>query len=271
MKIDIISDIHLDFWISPKNNQMKQYKNIEFFIKNKLSIKKGEVLFIAGDIGHYNKQNKIFIELLSKLYKRLFITWGNHDLYLITGNIRKKYKTSLDRMFEFMQDCNSLENVIFLNGEVIEYNNCKIFGSGLWYKAKNLKKWQQSMSDASYIVMNDGYFDFDIDSYGKKRKYHFNPNKLYETELLKLKNLKSADIILSHVPPLLPPQKNQDPYDCYYHFNGEKFIEKFKTKLWIFGHLHNSYDFYYKNTRFISNALGYPNENKEFKVKRVTL
>ena len=271
MQVDIISDIHLDFWVSPKENQAKQCKKIEHFIQEKLALNKSEVLFIAGDIGHYNNQNKIFIEFLSSYYKKIFLTWGNHDLYLISNSARKKYKNSLNRLAKFMQYCNSLENVHFLNGECIEYKNYKIFGSGLWYKAKNLKNWQQSMSDASYIVMNDGYLDFDIDSYGKKKIYRFNPNKLYEAELLKLKNLKSADIILSHIPPLLPPQKKQDLYDCYYHFKGEKFIKQLKAKLWIFGHLHKSYDFYYQNTRFISNALGYPKENKEFKIKRVTL
>ena len=55
MKIDILSDLHFDYYFNQENtieDIRNFYKSI--FKKNNRTL--GEVLIIAGDLGHNNKQ-----------------------------------------------------------------------------------------------------------------------------------------------------------------------------------------------------------------------
>ena len=75
MRLDIMSDIHLDFYAK---NKMKIKKFIELLVKTKEN-NNFDVLIIAGDIGHYNEDNIFFLELISKYYKKVFVTWGKNS------------------------------------------------------------------------------------------------------------------------------------------------------------------------------------------------
>lgn len=73
MIIDIISDIHLDFYA--RFNQVKT----ESFVKKIINTKKDktfEVLVIAGDIGHYSDDNLYLIKLLSQFYEKNIYNMG---------------------------------------------------------------------------------------------------------------------------------------------------------------------------------------------------
>ena len=261
MKIDIVSDIHLDFWVSPKLNDAKASQAIERFVERYFP-ERGEALFVAGDIGHYNRQNALLLQRLSERYEHLFVTWGNHDLYLVSSNALKKYGDSMHRLEAFKQMCDTLLNVTFLDGETVTYEGMHIWGSGLWYGVEDMAHWRTTMSDALRIVMNDGYRFVDFDDYGKKHVYRFDPNALYAREIEKLRNLKDADIVMTHVPPMLPDTIGKS-WEQYYHFDGKEYVERIRPKLWLFGHLHRRYDFSSGETRLLCNPLGYPDERFE--------
>ena len=261
MQIDWISDIHLDFWVSPKLNDAKQRKAIKRFVET-LFHERGEVLFIAGDTGHYNNQNELLLRLLSERYAQIFVTWGNHDLYLVSNSMLKKYGDSSNRLNAFKRICDTLPNVTFLDGETVTYEGKRIWGSGLWYGVEDMRHWRSVMSDASRIVMNDGYRFVDFDDYGKRCLYRFDPNAFYKREIEKLRNLKDADIVMTHVPPMLPDTIGKS-WERYYRFEGKAHLERIRPKLWLFGHLHRRYDFTYGSTRLLCNPLGYPDERKE--------
>ena len=73
MKVDILSDLHLDFYFKPHLTTSENIISLfgDIFTDNSTR-KMGDVLIIAGDIGHYNEQNievlKIFQE---KFYKHI--------------------------------------------------------------------------------------------------------------------------------------------------------------------------------------------------------
>jgi gamma-glutamylcyclotransferase (GGCT)/AIG2-like uncharacterized protein YtfP len=46
----------------------------------------------------------------------------------------------------------------------------------------------------------------------------------------------------------------------FYMFNGEKDIERIQPKFWLFGHMHDKFDFIHKDVRFLCNPNGYPGE-----------
>ena len=61
MKIDFLSDLHIDFWIKENDytsakfdKQIKQF--IDIILPEKDSL--GEVLIIPGDLSHYNEINR---------------------------------------------------------------------------------------------------------------------------------------------------------------------------------------------------------------------
>ena len=269
MTMDIISDIHLDFYI--KFNQ----RGIKTFVKKLIDTKTDknfDVLIIAGDIGHYNDDNVCFLELISKFYKKVFVTWGNHDLYLISENQRKKYDyNSFNRLNELKEKVQKINNLTFLDGEKIEYEGITFWGSGLWYEVSNLKHWSNYMNDARLIfdrkepykiVMPYDYFPV---------KFNFNTGKLYEKEYEKIKKLEKADVIISHIPPV-NFNFSGDMGDNYYFVPyGEEIIERVKPKMWIFGHIHTKRDKNFNGCRLIANPLGYPGENRNFEIKSVKI
>jgi len=123
MTLDIISDIHLDFYAKFKQ------KSIETFTKKLINTKTNknfDVLIIAGDIGHYNDDNIYFLELISNYYKKVFVTWGNHDLYLLESQREKYYYNSFNRLNELKEMIKEIDNVVFLDGEKIEYEGITI-------------------------------------------------------------------------------------------------------------------------------------------------
>jgi len=148
MILDIISDIHLDFYV--RFNRIKTEAFVERLINTKTN-KNFDVLIIAGDIGHYNDDNIYFLELISKFYKKVFVTWGNHNLYLLESQREKYNYNSFNRLNEFKEMIKEIDNVVFLDGQKIEYKGITFWGSGLWYEVNSLEHWTNYMNDSRLI------------------------------------------------------------------------------------------------------------------------
>jgi len=253
MTLDIISDIHLDFYV--RFNQ----KGIETFTKKLINTKTNknfDVLIIAGDIGHYNDDNIYFLELISKFYKKVFVTWGNHDLYLLESQREKYYYNSFNRLNELKEMIKEIDNVVFLDGEKIEYEGITFWGSGLWYKVRGFRHWIDYMNDSRFIHDENDFF---------------NVIALFKKEYEKIKHLDKADVIISHIPPV-DFDIWRDIIDTYYFVPyGEEIIERIKPKMWIFGHIHTKRDKNFNGCRLICNPLGYPDENRDFKIESVEI
>jgi len=255
------SDIHLDFWVNPKENDAKQHKLLRRFIDDVLNPPDADVLVIAGDIGHYNRQNLLLIEKLREHYKYIVLTWGNHDLYLVSKRQEKEYGTSQQRLKAFKQACGEMEGVFFLDGDDVEIEGVRFWGSGLWYFVEDVAHWRASMSDAMRII-TPHTMHIDIDGYGKRVRYRFDPQVLYTQETQKLQTAPSVDVVVTHVAPTLPFDIEK-PTDAYYRFDGKEHISRINPKLWIFGHDHRSCDFTVGTTRLASFPLGYPDEKSD--------
>jgi len=261
MKIAYTSDIHLDFWVNPKENDAKQHKLLYCFIDDILNLPRADILIIAGDIGHYNRQNLMLIKILRDYYQYIVLTWGNHDLYLVSKQQEKKYTTSKHRLESFKKVCEELDGVFFLDGNVVEIEGVSFWGSGLWYPVEDLVHWRATMTDATSII-TPKTTHIDFDSYGKYVRYRFDPYIFYEQEMQKLKLAPKVDIVVTHVSPFLPFRiKNKS--DLYYRFNGKAHIARIAPKFWIFGHDHQCYDFSVGTTRLISCPLGYPDKKSD--------
>ncbi len=298
MKIAFLSDTHIDFYISPKLNDYKLDVAMDKFI-DELWLKTADVLILAGDNSHYPKQNKLFLEKIAakKIYKKIFITFGNHDLYLTSNTQRSKYATSWDKVLELKAICEEIDTIEFIDGNIVEVDGVKFGGTSMWYDMSYAKQnfnmnhlqcmqlWKQTMNDANLIVGKDYPPEInesraDVFGYGNYenhyKKYTFDPIKFFKQEEEKmLKIVEECDVFISHVGPVVPPNlptQYQNAVTGFYYFNGEWILQKEKApKLWFFGHTHDRYEFKFNNTWVMCNPLGYKSENINAEVEVIDL
>lgn len=269
MIVDYISDLHVDFYLDNSQHTIEHFKERKLF--KIFSQKKGEVLVIAGDIGHHNAQNIFVLKAIKELfdYKKIFLVLGNHDYYLLSYNLIDKYKSdSINRVNDIKKLCNKEENIHLLMGDIVEYKGVKFGGTGMWYDGKYLERlditmnkkkintrWKESMRDASSI-------------YGINRY-----DALFKSEIEKLRLIyDKADVIITHINPSINPSHTHRQYilnkmNGFYSFDGEYYLENTSAKYWVFGHTHKTIEYEVYDTKVVCNPLGYPQENCNFELK----
>lgn len=286
MKISYISDLHIDFWIKSLNPQDTRFINqLDCFIRmlNPIRYNETSVLIIAGDIGHYFKQDTAVLLSLKKYYDYIIVVPGNHDYYLISNNLEKKYKNnSFNRQSEFKEWCAN-NSIIYLDGNVVEIDTVKFGGLGMWhdssyginnfnmtpYEIKEL--WKAKLNDSNYIMKGSKPYKISYGYGGYDKITDFNYMDKFNEEYGKLQQINACDILVTHYPPMVPPNIKEewaeDKCTTFYTFDGTSDIKRINPVYWIFGHMHTNYEFTVDNTTFISNPLGYPTENSYNQIK----
>ena len=293
MKVAFISDSHEDFWISAKLSGHKLLTTIENFVDEVLKPKEADILVIAGDTSHYNNQTEMMLRYLAskKMYKKIFVTFGNHNLYLVSNSQESKYKKSWNKVLELKQMCEAIETVEFLDGNIVEVDGVRIGGCSMWYdfsygkKIGNLddfqmlQKWKSVMNDAN-LIKGDDYLGSTnsggMYSYGKTKHYTFDPLKFFEQEKEKfLKIIEDCDVFVSHFGPVVPPDIQphyKNTTTGFYYFDGERYLWADKApKLYIFGHTHDTFQFQVNNTILACNPLGYKSENTGVEIEVISI
>jgi len=293
LRVDYISDLHLDFWMTEKNPQSPRFeKQLDIFIEM-IQPKKGKILILAGDQGHYFQQDAALLLKLLKYYDRILITPGNHDRYLITSSLQKKYfYDSENRILEMKQFCREHDGLFYMDGDVISIQGFRIGGIGMWHdwsygktlghSTKDIENiWENNMNDANLIFQNGkkNYNTFGM--YGSTSKViSFKPYDLYKKYREKLDSMENCHLIFSHYGPHIhsemPTRYKEDIMTTFYYFDGDKDIKRLKPKYWIHGHTHmknfseiiNSDE---STTEIITNALGYPGENTYSTIQSIYL
>lgn len=280
---DCISDIHIDSWVSIRLSEFTQELLFHKLIKNILPENPSDGIVIAGDIGHYNKQNILFYRILKQYYKKILWVHGNHDMYLLSGEIKKKYlNNSFNRLNEMVLLSNDEENVEYLNGNTIEIDEVVFGGCSMWYnndyakKKWSKKEWTMNlgekfitkiwgenddnckelyklyMADASLIYTKDEVFDY--------LKYFDEQKELMQSVYQK------CDVIISHIGPDWSSvlDKWNMPPTTFFYFDGKEFLNTLTKKhpIWVYGHTHDTH--YYKHPSgcfMVCNPLDYGNKH----------
>jgi predicted phosphodiesterase len=248
MKIDVVSDVHLEFGTYVPSNPNNS-----------------DVLVMAGDIVpiHLLKDNRKFIEYFEQcanLYKHIIYVFGNHEYY--NGDIRLEFDNAKNLL-------GHIENLQIVNNEVVEIDDVNFFCGTMWTDCNKedpitMLQLIQSMNDyhvikdcskaamyggIDYLTPEDTVLEF----------------KLFKTFLTKALNSRNSDkkciVVTHHLPSLkaVPEEYRRD-----YHMNGgymanmEEFI-MFRPyiKVWIYGHTHTPAEFKIGETTLINNARGY--------------
>lgn len=265
MKIDILSDLHLDFYF--KSNINTRDNVISFFqqiFTNKGTRTSGDVLIVAGDLGHNNKQNIEIIKILQEeFYKHIICVLGNHDYYLTNSEANYIFnRNSFKRVDNLRSLLNKEENIYCLDGEIIEIDGIKFGGADGWYDDSYVKKYFPQY-DKNHInllwreYINDSRLIKGISSF----------DEIFEIEKLKLKNIyKACDVMITHVNPsfleeYIDKKYHNNPTNTFFTFDGSKFFKDGSMKYWVFGHTHDPIEYKINNVKFLCNPLGYPHES----------
>ncbi|GAB6448805.1 hypothetical protein bcgnr5369_17160 [Bacillus cereus] len=264
---DIMSDIHLDFWVPMDHNIIKLEKKTKLFAESLIPDNPSRILIIPGDLGHYNLQNYWCLQHLSSIYDYVFLVFGNHDYYLENGNQKKKYKrNSNNRIIEMKNMTRNLENVFHLEGTSVEIDGMYYGGTGMWYDFQYGQQVQGFNEDElRYIWANNSNDYKKINGFLTLDKFEEEKSQLEEV-------IGRLDVVITHMGPtwdLSPYKEDESKHNSYYFFDGKEFFNDKKERIWCFGHAHMELDKRIGSTRFISHALGYPDEGEHKKFKQV--
>lgn len=261
MLVDYVSDLHVNHWVKWQVDQFEWEYLTRKWVKKLLANKKGEVLVIAGDFSERNCQSVWVLDECSKHYNKVYFTYGNHDLYLISNKLKKKYKDSLGRIEDLVKRVSYLNNVVPLIKTTDEYKGKVFAGDVLWY-LPDREGWDHYMNnsnDSDCIRLNGYTIKEQI------RKMWKDSYDWYNT----LEN-NNIDLFISHVPPVHVPYSRYEANTCY--MTNVPFLVSNK---WICGHAHNQNVFEKAGTTFYMNCIGYPNEfqnsNRTFELKTINI
>lgn len=246
MKIDYVADLHVNHWMQWISNQLKWEERTRKWTRHLIRHGHGEVIVVAGDFSEVNAQTKWVLDELSKHYERVYWTFGNHDLYLLSKKDKKRYSDSRGRLESLIEDTMYLENVVPLIKRTDVYKGVKFAGDALWYLPKTEEDWafyKGVSNDSSYIELNTAWELEDV------------PRQLYKESMDWYYTLQqeNVDVMVTHVPPVHPKDSPYPPNNCYMTTVG--FLASTK---WICGHTHTQGVFEKAGTMFYMNCIGYP-------------
>jgi predicted phosphohydrolase len=247
MRIRYFSDLHLEF-IKPNN--------LPHFIK-KIPPGENEVCILAGDIGSpYLDSYDIFMNFMSKNFKKTFVITGNHEYYNKTKSKNIEFTNAfLNKYFQ------KFDNISFLHNSFEYYENYCFIGTTLWSK----------ITDPFYEI-NDVYsipnLDYSLYNQLNSLSVAFLKNNLANSS--STKNI----IITHHIPSNTLIDKKYKtpkmiPYNQWFYCDLDNLIDqnKDKIKCWIYGHTHNPSNNLFHGIPFLCNPIGYPNENDNINFK----
>lgn len=256
-----VSDIHIDTHtdtLSPA--KMERVATNLLFGASSFEDALGGTLLVAGDLGHYPKQNAVFLKACESFFDKILYVFGNHEMYLLPGRMRGRYRDSFEKLedirLEVASRCAKTE---ILEGERAKANGLEIFGVPMWYDFSYLTQrgygkeyamllWKNVMNDSRTIVGRGGR--------------PFDPLEYFDEQFAKLSGEGfSSDIILTHVPPVHMGNEiyGESEVAAFYSFDGEDFLKSCEAFAWVCGHNHEPKrnDFEVYGTLITANPLGY--------------
>ncbi len=238
MKIQILSDIHLEFG----------HREFDF--------SGCDLLVLAGDI-HVGLKGAEWILNEIKHIPVLYIL-GNHEYY------RHDYP----RLIQQLKNACENSNIHVLENDAVKISGVTFHGTTLWTDFELFGNPQSAINEAQKR-MNDYNMIHRYPSNSRlsavdTRNIHKDAVKWLD-ESLRSSVTQSNVVITHHAPSLqsIPLMFRTESIAAAFASDLEEFIKAHRPDLWIHGHLHKSFDYYIDKTRVICNPHGYPDEKIE--------
>lgn len=210
-----------------------------------------EAIALVGDIGWIKEDSYWkFVYKCASMYRIVLIVLGNHECYF--HDIHE-----IPTIFSRILHEHNLSNVYFLHNELLEFQNCMIWGSTLWSK----------ITPDAFHRLNDQATILDKSSQTKKLRM----GTIFEEHHRALSHLnKSMDIasykkkpliVLTHHAPLLEMNgKYVKSITATGYASDLSSYFKQPIIAWICGHTHQNIVAYSNTIPCYANCYGYPGE-----------
>lgn len=247
MKIQIVSDLHLEFSDVNIQNQNN-----------------ADVLILGGDIMLAEKVSKPeselgqrfrdFLSRVSSQFSHVIYIAGNHEFY---GGYWQKSLTNLE--FE----CLKYENIYFLERSIKIIDDVLFIGGTLW---TDMNKYDPLTLHAVQGMMND-YRAIHDDTLGYTKLKPATTAKRHKETIQYIKHIIDENplmktVVVGHHTPSYASCHEQYKSDYImngaYHSDLSEFIlDHPQIKLWTHGHTHHCFDYMIGSTRIVCNPRGY--------------
>jgi len=244
MKIQLISDVHLEFF----GHQWTKF----VYDMDPTDV---DVLVIAGDWATKDLLTET-LTAVCDLYPEVVFVAGNHEYY-------DARPIEIHKRLENLN--NTLDNFHWLNNNVVELQDpvtdefFRFTGTTLWFANNDDVRWQKKKLNDFHLIKDFEPWVFKQNGAAKK---------FLEEEAQK------ANVVITHH---LPTQRGVaqrfvgDPFNCFFVCDVEHTLGRTKPDYWFFGHTHDKTEFEIGLTKFHCNPHGYymHAENKEFDHKLI--
>ena len=232
MKIQIMSDIHLEF-LGPDDT-----------IKVRIN-QEADIVVLAGDLTSSRRHG---IDLLRGFMQ----SYPNQTFLIIPGN--HEYYGGVFDPVEFRTRYFDIENCVVLHrGMTLERDDIIFMGDTLWTNIGPIKGPLIQSNFSDYCVI-DG-LTTDITDREHKETVDF----LVEQLSLAQNNNKTVVVVTHHTPSFnsVPPRFYSSPINICFSNDLNKLMTAYEPAVWIHGHTHDSFDYHIGKTRVICNPYGY--------------
>lgn len=240
MKIQIVSDIHLEFGITDIENNSG-----------------ADVLVLSGDITTTNTLTEFeeFISKLEQQYEYIIHIQGNHE----------PWHSSIETMDEVLTDiAHGSKTYYYLNNNYVIVGNYIIIGCTLWTDYNrgdyyDMKLIRNSMRDYG-----------NIKNFRPVRGHTLHKESVRYIEEVAKDNPDNTIIVVTHHAPSMlsvhPKYGNSSLNYAYATDLSKLILDNPNIKLWAHGHTHDSFDYNIGDCRVICNPFGYKHyeENPNF-------
>ena len=243
-RLHLLSDLHLEF---------------SGFVWPRVE---ADVTLLAGDT-HTGGRCINLTDAETELGRPVVMIAGNHEFY----------GAAIDREIAKLKAAAEHKRVTFLDNEEIVLAGVRILGATLWTDFRLFADGDDARAeaDASRCVGGGGgpaIADFRRIRAADDGGRLFSPRnaaRLHDESVAWLDRRLSEPyggptIVMTHHAPAarcVPLRYAHDVLSCAFASRLEWLIEKHQPDLWLWGHIHDSYDFRMGRTRMISNPRGY--------------
>lgn len=248
MKIQIISDIHLD-----RNGIIadERYSSVLY--------PSGEILVLLGDIAPIMSDNyRYFIDFCSSRFRYVIIVLGNHEYKNLPYKTADQYQKTAFSVYR---------NVYVLSRSKIRIGNWTFIGATLWSEIpEEAREVVQAKLDKDWKIL-----EFDVNG---MNTYHRKEKLWLTEEIITFKRKKTPEeklFVLTHFAPTFTNTSNPKhvgkPMNYAYCTDLEHLFPY--VDYWFYGHTHYPQDQMIRGCRLISNPYGYHDENLPYDKNKI--
>lgn len=264
IKIDIVSDLHIDQWSLKYNIKYPCGEVVESpFIFRETN---ADYLIIAGDISDSLEDSLKYLDAISKFYKKIFFVDGNHEHTYYYPDIYPR---------SYIKDSIKNDKIVFLPKTPYRIDDTIIIGISGW--------WDYDNNNSKLINENLNYFDKWIPTLTRQDNITFINNSIkaakeecdhLEKYLKKYNNDYTIRniIIVTHTIPL-KRFCNKERLATEFNSGFERLLKYDKISHWIFGHTHEQWNEKHEGINFVSNPRGRPEDyrKRDYSIKQMII